>query len=182
MPALTSLRWLCRPSHAWTALIALALLAGPAHTQEAIEGPACVVDGRTLFVGGTREQGQCRGGIKVRLHGIDAPDLEQRCATQTGASYACGTSALNALEELTWRRSLHCEPQGPAGRDRAIPATCIAAEQDLGAELVRRGWAIADMRQGDAYAGEQAEARAARRGLWGGRFDDPAAWRQERRR
>lgn len=180
MPVLTS----CGPRRRALALAAL-ILAMPvadAGAQQVVRGAACVADGRTLFVGGSREQGQCRGGVKIRLAGIDTPDPEQRCATPTGTPYSCGISALNALEDLTWRLTLFCEPQGPPDRDRALPALCHAAERDLASEMVRRGWAIVEPSDSETYAAEQAAARAAQRGLWAGRFDPPAAWRQERRR
>lgn len=180
MPVLTS----CGPRRQALALavLALSMPIADAGAQEAVRGTACVLDGRTLFVGGSREQGQCRGGVKIRLADIDVPDVEQRCATPSGAPYSCGISALNALEDLTWRLTLVCEPQGPADRDRALPAICHAAERDLAREMVRRGWAVVDPPDSETYAAEQAAARAAQRGLWAGRFDLPSAWRQERRR
>jgi endonuclease YncB( thermonuclease family) len=181
MPALTTSWRPYRPACTLPLAALLAVGGMPCAAQEAIEGLACVVDGRSLFVGSRREEGQCRGGVKVRLFGIDAPDLEQRCATPTGASYACGLSALTALEELTWRRTVRCEPKDAPGRDRTTAATCFVGQQDLAAEMVRRGWAIAAPRESEAYAVEQAKARQARRGLWSGRFDNPAAWRQDRR-
>jgi endonuclease YncB( thermonuclease family) len=163
-------------------LLGLALaFAVPCAAQEPVEGSVCLVDGHTLLVGGTREAGRCHGGIKVRLFGIDAPDPAQRCVTATGTPYSCGISALNALEDLTWRRTLRCEPMAIPAAGRSVPAICIAAEQNLNAAMVRQGWAIADRRDGDDYLAEQEEARAAMRGLWAGRFDVPWQWRQERR-
>ena len=37
-------------------------------------------------------------------------------------------------------------------------------------ELVRQGWALAYRRYGLTYVGQEAEARAAERGLWATRF------------
>ena len=62
-------------------------------------------------------------------------------------------------------------------------ATCRTAPDsrgiDLGAELVRQGWAVAT---GDTYRVEEAEAEAKRRGLWQGGFVQPADWRRAHER
>jgi hypothetical protein len=52
----------------------------------------------------------------------------------------------------------------------------------VGEHLVRAGWAI-DYREYSrgAYAAPEREARAAKRGLWAGRFEEPAAWRRNER-
>ncbi len=158
------------------------LFAIPARAQEPVAGPACIRDGSTLFVGVRIEQGQCRGGVKIRLFGIETPDLEQRCATVSGAPYSCGLSALNTLEDMTFRLSVQCEARAGPDPDRSLPATCWAAERELNAEMVRRGWALAHPGEGAEYLDEEAAAKAAKRGLWAGRFDLPWIWRQERRR
>ena len=36
---------------------------------------ACVIDGDSLAVGGVLEEKWCRGGVEVRISGIDAPEL-----------------------------------------------------------------------------------------------------------
>lgn len=165
---------------------ALALLllffALPALADEPFAGPACIRDGRTLFVGVRIEQGQCKGGIKVRLYGIDTPDIEQRCATVSGAPYSCGLAALNALEHMTFRMTVECQARAAPDPDRSLPASCRAGERALNGEMVARGWALAHPVEGEEYLEEEAAAKAARRGLWAGRFDLPWAWRQERRR
>jgi len=55
-------------------------------------------------------------------------------------------------------------------------ALCRAAGSDLGAWLVSQGWALAYRRYSDAYAREEASARAARKGLWRGGFVAPWDW------
>lgn len=49
-------------------LLALTALASKSHAIE-VSGPAIVIDGDTLWVGGT----------EVRIHGIDAPETAQKC-------------------------------------------------------------------------------------------------------
>jgi endonuclease YncB( thermonuclease family) len=50
-------------------------------------------------------------------------------------------------------------------------ATCAVGSQDIGAELVRQGWALDfECYSGGTYAAEQLEAEQAQRGLWSGSF------------
>ena len=53
------------------------------HADASITGKACVIDGDSLAVGGVLEEKWCRGGVEVRISGIDAPEWNQAC---TGAS------------------------------------------------------------------------------------------------
>jgi len=52
---------------------------------------------------------------------------------------------------------------------------------DLGEAMVRDGWAVASEPGLQDYGDPEAEARAARRGLWAGTFQMPWEWRTERR-
>ena len=60
-------------------------------------------------------------------------------------------------------------------------AECTAGSVNLNDAMVRSGWAIAYTRHGQDHAAAEAEARAARRGLWQGRFQAPEAWRNANR-
>ena len=51
---------------------------------------------------------------------------------------------------------------------------CSVQGEDIGAPLVRRGFAVA---YGD-YADEEEQARRAGLGLWAGTFDPPSEWRK----
>ncbi len=60
---------------------------------------------------------------------------------------------------------------------------CFNAEgQDVGAELVREGWALAYRQFSLDYVGEELEAEAAKAGLWSMDFVEPWEWRRGTRR
>jgi endonuclease YncB( thermonuclease family) len=125
-----------------------------------------VTDGDSLRVGDTR----------IRLHGIDAPEIAQTCRDARGRDWACGTWARTQLVELTRGKRLTCT-QRDTDRYGRIVATCTANGQDIAAALVARGAAVAFRRYGLEYVAHEQNARTAKRGLWEGSFDLPDAWR-----
>jgi endonuclease YncB( thermonuclease family) len=114
------------------------------------------------------------GGDRIRLVGLDAPELDQTCWRDDGSEWACGRAARELMSELTARGRVACAPEGTDRFGRTL-ARCSAGEADLGAAMVEAGLAI----DGGGYAREQSAARAAKRGLWSGRFIDPRTWRDE---
>jgi endonuclease YncB( thermonuclease family) len=148
-------------------LVAIALLAGVvAWLQppgEPLAGRATAVDGDTLRIGSSR----------IRLTGLDAVELDQRCIDAKGGDWKCGYSARDFLADAVKSRDVTCSRQG---RDRygRVLAKCAAGPGDLGEAIVKAGWAVADLEYGLALM----EARTNRRGIWSGKFDDPADWRR----
>ncbi len=147
----------------------LVLFAFPALAWADITGKVRIIDGDTLEVGGKR----------VRLFGIDAPEAKQRC-TAEGKEWRCGEEATFALAYETAEHWLTCKEKD---RDRygRIVAVCYMGPHNLNALMVRKGWALAYRRYSTDYVGEEAEARAARAGIWRGEFMAPWEWRQLRR-
>jgi endonuclease YncB( thermonuclease family) len=148
-----------------TMLVLTALAGCPAIGQT---GPAHVVDGDTIDVAGTR----------IRLWGIDAPESRQVCA-RGDVTYACGLEATAHLRSLIGDVSVSCERR-TTDRYGRIVAICHARMIDIGAAMVSDGWAMAFRRYSTDYAGEEREARAARRGMWAGTFTPPWDWRAAR--
>ncbi len=148
----------------------LALAAVPARSEQdrtVYRGPATVIDGRTLEVGGKR----------FRLYGIDAPDLDQTCRTARGDSYYCGRIAKAGLMDITVGATVECRPR-VRDTDYVWLATCKAAEFDLSRGMVHAGWALADRTRTQDYVDVEYDARKAKRGLWRGRFVPPWEWRK----
>jgi endonuclease YncB( thermonuclease family) len=114
------------------------------------------------------------GGDRIRLVGIDAPELDQTCWRDTGEAWACGREARDLMAALLAGGTLTCATSGTDRFGRFL-ATCTVSGEDVGAAIVASGLAIAR----DRYGSEENAARVARRGLWGGRFTDPRSWRDE---
>jgi len=121
-----------------------------------------------------------KGAQDYRLHGIDAPELHQTCSGADGRDYPCGRLARDELRRLVGNTALACAVRDTDRYGRNV-ISCRAGETDINAEMVKRGWAIAYRRHGTAYADEEREARAARRGLWAGTFETPERWRERQR-
>jgi len=121
-----------------------------------------------------------RGAEQYRLHGIDAPELNQTCSDRRGMDYSCGREARQALRALIAGRTLACTVRDTDRYGRAV-AVCMADGRDLNGEMVRQGWALAYRRHSTAYLDEETEARQARRGIWQGRFENPEQWRARHR-
>ena len=91
----------------WTIAAALmALVAFPAHAD--VSGPVCVTDGDSLVVNGKRQRNRCVGGTRVRLFGIDAPELKQRCKHANGRDFLCGRAAASFLLEHVRSGTVEC--------------------------------------------------------------------------
>lgn len=147
----------------------LFFLRGALAPQTEILGFAQVIDGDSLRI----------HGREVRLEGIDAPELHQTCL-EAGRPWPCGKAAREALARLVHRAPALCLTRGNDRYGRAL-ATCRVAGRDIGAQMVENGLAIAYGRA-SRYSAEEAEARAAYRGLWQGTFEAPADYRRQHER
>lgn len=132
---------------------------------ERLAGAVRVVDGDTVELGGRR----------LRLSGLDAPEIGQTCG-EAGGAYPCGEAARDALRVLVGSGPVACAISGRDRYGRDL-ASCEAGGRDLGSALVRAGQAVAYGR----YLEEEREARARKRGLWAGPFEPPARWRSAHR-
>ena len=132
---------------------------------------ARIVDGDTVVL----------SGVRVRLHGIDAPETKQSCRDARDRRYRCGREASAALVRLA-SGGIRCRMQHGADRYGRKIGTCYAADgTDINAEMVRLGHALAYRKYSRKYVSEEQEARARRRGLHRGAFVEPWAWRRGQR-
>ncbi|PRY94568.1 endonuclease YncB(thermonuclease family) [Hasllibacter halocynthiae] len=127
------------------------------------EGAVRVVDGDSLHV----------GAVEVRLHGIDAVERDQTCLSPEGVEWACGRWVTGQVREAFEGRHATCDAVERDRYGRTV-ATCAIGGRDVGGRIVAAGLAVAFLRYSAAYAGEEAAARAAGRGLHAGTFERPA--------
>lgn len=127
-----------------------------------VSGTATASDGDSLRLGGRR----------IRLEGIDAPELGQTC-TRDGAEWGCGTDARQRLRGMVSGGRTQCRLHGrdKYGRDLG---TCEIDGRDIGREMVASGYAVSYGR----YQKEEAAAESRNVGLWAGDFIRPQAWRR----
>jgi endonuclease YncB( thermonuclease family) len=78
--------------------LAVVLLLLPSVVVADVTGKPRVVDGDTIHIGKT----------KIRLHGIDAPEMKQTCHTSEGKEQMCGVLAKQALERLVRGKDVTC--------------------------------------------------------------------------
>lgn len=144
--------------------------AAPAAAAEVIKADrATVIDGDTIDV----------GSVRVRIHGIDAPELGQRCANGRGGAWPCGEHAVSRLAELVAAGPLSCRRVDVDQYGRVV-AVCHVRGVDVGAQLVEEGLAWASRRYSDAYDRQEDAARRARRGVWRAETEPPWAFRDQR--
>lgn len=154
----------------WRALLVIAVLALAAIVAALLEplppalnGRASVADGDTLRLKADR----------IRLIGLDAPELDQTCLDAKGSTWPCGRASSDRLRALVAGADVTCETEGRDRYGRYL-ARCAVHGNDLGAVIVAEGLAVAVL---PAYASEEALARRDRKGIWQGRFDTPRQWR-----
>lgn len=156
----------------WTLAFSIAVLvdASPALSEATeIRGSPEVIDADILKFGTQR----------VILWGVDAPDRKQTCVLN-GELWGCHEVAFRKLQLLAGRGEVVCRYQGepdPFGRRFGI---CESGGEDLNAEMVKAGVALAFEEETDAYLGQMAEAIGAGAGLWqpGVEFEEPWVFRR----
>ena len=148
----------------------LVALASAAHAEMIAGRIVGVYDGDSLRV--TQEG----NSVRVRLYGVDCPELKQ----------SGGTEARALARRLAFGRFLLIETKGRDRYGRTIGRVFLLSGNTLASELVKAGacWWYERYAPADATLAElEAEARAAQRGLWADRSPTPPwKWRRERMR
>jgi len=145
------------------------VIAGFVSAQE-FGGSVRVVDGDTLDL----------GGMRVCLHGIDAPELGQHCTCPDGVRWDCGTWVAAHVRAWIGAREVTCKPVDTDRYGRVV-ARCDVQGHDIGRQLVRDGLAVAYRKYSMAYDPDEKAAEAAQRGLHGHGMRRPAAYRNDQR-
>lgn len=151
------------------ALVTAALVLGTmAHAGP--NGTIRVVDGDTIKVGDTT----------VRLHAIDAPEVDQMCGDAQSPAWPCGAWVRDKTREMFEGRTARCTATDTDRYGRVV-AKCSANGRDIGETLVSEGLAFAYRDYGMDYDLTEKGAAVTARGLHGTGVMSPAAFRSAQR-
>jgi endonuclease YncB( thermonuclease family) len=140
-----------------------------ANSSPSVAGSAHVIDGDTIAI----------GEVRIRLEGIDAPELAQTCGRSWRSAWPCGREAAGHLERLVRGREVICRTKGYDAYGRML-GVCFAAGLELNARMVQTGMAWAFARYSQSYSQDEAGARARKQGIW--KSESEPAWTYRARR
>ena len=154
------------------------ILSNPAYSEvkfikSAVE-KVVVTDGDTIKIG--RE--------KIRLFGIDAPEMNQICNDGNNNPYACGHVSKKFLSDLLYiqnsGKQVYCYYSERDKYKRIIGDCYIGANNKIGINysMVFYGQAVAYTRYSEKYLDAQDDAKSFKLGLWSGTFVLPEEWRK----
>lgn len=114
---------------------------------------------------------------RIRLWGIDAPELAQKCYNNQ-IEIECGKLSKERLTVIVGQEPLSCAVIDIDRFKRKV-ARCSNASGDIGELMVCQGWALEyeDYSNGH-YKKCQDKARKSRNGLWALSFTNPWEWRK----
>ena len=148
-------------------VIGLIVAAGCTHV---IQGDIRIIDADTVKI----------GQEKIRLLGVDAPETSQTC-TCGGKKVECGKQATAALKDFAAADKIYCKGDKRDRYGRTIGECFIrrdGTEINLNRWLVSNGYAVAYTQYSKKFAGDEAQAKAEKRGLWACEyFQNPAEYR-----
>ena len=116
------------------------------------------------------------GNNRIRLGGIDAPQIDQLCLNTKGERWTCGIAARDELIKHADNKSWSCHVSRKDRRGRSV-ARCEVNGEDVQKWMVRSGWALSYVRFSHDYDADEKAARDAKAGMWQGAFIAPWDWR-----
>jgi len=143
-----------------------------------IYGVAKIIDGDTVHI----------NNKKIRLEGIDAPEIKQQCKKpflkisaiigfEFNKDYSCGVTAKKKLVDKINNSKIKCISSSK-DRYKRFLATCFKDKINLNKWMVRKGYALAYKRYSKDYVRDEAYAKENRLGVWVGTFIIPENWRK----
>jgi endonuclease YncB( thermonuclease family) len=135
-----------------------------------IAGQASVHDGDTIrivFNGKSHS---------LRIFGIDAPELDQKC-TKGDAQLDCGITARDRLKAIIGQQRVECTIKD-IDRYKRLVTICHVGGRDVAQQLVREGLVLEYKRySGGMYAADEAYAQQRGLGLWSMQLETPSHYR-----
>ncbi len=158
-------------------LILIFFLNQTLHATE-IYGAAKIIDGDTVHI----------NKKKIRLEGIDAPEIKQKCkkpflkisifiGLELNKDYLCGINSKEKLIDKIDNSKIKCISSSKDRYKRYL-ATCYKDELNLNRWMVRNGFAVAYKRYSKDYLKDEEYAKDNKLGIWEGSFVMPEKWRK----
>lgn len=122
-----------------------------------------VVDGDSLRLGKT----------EIRLVGIDAPELFQKCYDENDKYYECGKVATKVLQKYV-KGGVKCRGKSKDVYNRRLMECFDKTKESINKKMVSEGWAIS---YGNRFENEENDAKSKKKGIWKGRFMRPELYR-----
>ena len=132
-----------------------------------INGKPKIIDGDTIHI----------KNYKIRLHGIDAPETNQKCIFND-KEWECGKFSTQYLKKITLKKFVECKIQG-IDRYKRFIGTCFVNKKNLNQLMVKDGWAIAYRYYSKKYIDEEFIAKKNKKGIWRGDFEEPYLYRKK---
>ena len=132
-----------------------------------IVGKAKIIDGDTIHIDKN----------KIRLHGIDAPEIKQNCIFQK-KKWRCGKQSTLELKKLINKRIVSCIINDIDIYDRYV-GICYVGKINLNQTMVEQGWTIAYRYYSTDYIIDERYARENELGIWKGKFEAPYIFRKK---
>lgn len=135
-----------------------------------VEGAVHVIDGDTFDV----------GGVRVRLHGIDAPEVDQTCAHPQRGEWNCGAFVRDEIRDRYEGRTANCQ-QIDMDRYGRVVGKCFIDGRDINQIIVEDGLAEAYRAYSMEYDLAEKAAQVRGAGLWSSDMQTPAEFRAQQR-
>jgi len=127
-----------------------------------------VIDGDSLAI----------GTLRIRLQGIDAPELKQECINiKSKKAYRCGEVAREYLIQLINHQAIECTNEGLDRYQRQI-SYCYIGEFNLNRAMIISGNAVAYSKYDKSFVKEEQAAKLNKVGVWASRFKSPKQFRK----
>ena len=123
---------------------------------------------------------------KIRLEGIDAPEMKQKCKKPYlqimfftfQKDYYCGQVSKKKLIQKIGNKPVKCILLGKDRYKRYL-AKCFKGKLNLNKWMVRNGYAVAYRKYSKRYILEENFAKEEKLGIWIGSFLEPEKWRKQ---
>lgn len=114
-----------------------------------------------------------KGKERIRLEGVDAPELFQKCYDETSKEYDCGFEATEALREFM-KNVKYCQASGKDVYERTLAECFDENRESINEKMVKSGYALS---YGVGFVKEEMYAKTNKKGIWRGKFMRPELYR-----